>query len=346
MRDPLSEATIPAREASGAVLIGVGTYRSLPELPSALNGIADLAAALGGPDGVFAPEAVHPVADPESATEVLDRVAEAADRYSDTVVCYFAGHGIRDTDGRLCLALPWSLDKKSEAERTALPVERIMAVLRGSRAKRRIAILDCRYAGRAMRAPSAFNVHLLTACGQNEKLPPPAGQRTTPFTGALLDLLRNGVPGAGRWLTLGDLYRWIGGSADDPTPHQRAVDDSAAIAVAPNRADRHDLGRRAALATRVGGKDPARAARLFADLVIDAAARAEAKEALAYRMSAASWLGAAGDPAGALARWEAIRHDPHADPMEVDANIAYWRRARAAHRRRGVEPHRGTAVSV
>ncbi|MFD0638804.1 hypothetical protein ACFQ9X_51815 [Catenulispora yoronensis] len=132
------------------------------------------------------------------------------------------------------------------------------------------------------------------------------------------------MPGVGPWLTLGDLYRWIGGAADDPTPHQRAVDDSATIALVPNRAARQDFGRRAELAMRIGSKDPARAARLFADLVVDAAARAEAKEALAYRMSAASWLGAAGDPRGALARWEAIRHDPQADVVEVEANIAYW----------------------
>jgi hypothetical protein len=332
----LSEAVIPAREASGAVLVGVGTYRSLPESPSALAAVADLAAVLGAPDGVFAPESVHVLADPESTTEVVDRVAAAADRYTDTLLFAFVGHGLRDTDGQLCLALPWSLDKKSEAERTALPIERIMAELKGSKAKRRIAVLDCRYSGRAMRAPSAFNVHLLTATGQNEKpRTGPDEQPATPFTGALLDLLRHGVPGAGPWLTLGDAYRGLGGAADDPTPHQRAVDDSAALALAPNRADRHDFARRAELATRVGWKDPARAARLFADLVVDAAARAEPKAALSYRMSAASWLGAAGDPVGALARWEAIRHDPHADQTEVEANIAYWRE-RTAGARAGV----------
>jgi hypothetical protein len=321
----LDEAKLPAREASGAVLVGVGTYRSLPQLPCALNGIADLRAAIGAPDGLFAPESVQSVADPESAAEVVDRVASAVDRYPDTVLFYFAGHGMRDNDGQLCLALPWSLDKKSEAERTALPVERIMAVLNGAKAKNRVVILDCRYSGRALRAPSAFNVHLLTASGQNEKPRTPADQRNTPFTGALLDLLRNGVPGAGRWLTLGDLYHWIGGAADDPTPHQRTVDGSAALALAPNRAERKDFPRRAELAIRMGWRDPARAARLFADLVVDAACRVEAKEELLYRMSAASWLGAAGDPGGALARWEALRLDPAADSAEVEANIAYWR---------------------
>jgi hypothetical protein len=326
VRDPLDEARIPAREASGAVLVGVGTYRSLPQLPSALTGIADLATELGGPGGLFAPESVQAVADPESGTEVLDRVAAAAERCPDTLLFYFVGHGMRDGDGQLCLALPWTLDKKSEAGRTALPVERVMAAMnRGSGAGNRIVVLDCRYSGRAMRAPSAYNVHLLTASGQNEKARTSEEHRNTPFTGAVLDLLRNGVPGAGPWLTLGDVYRWIGGAADDPTPHQRTLDTSAAIALGPNRADRMDFARRAELAVRVGWKDPARAARLFADLVVDAASRAEAKEALAYRMSAASWSGAAGDPSGALARWEAIRHDPSADGVEAEANIAYWR---------------------
>lgn len=325
MRDPLDEARIPARESSGAVLVGVGTYRSLPQLPCALAGVADIAAELGRPGGLFAPESVRVVADPESVTEVLDRVAAAAERCPDTLLFYFAGHGMRDSDGQLCLALPWSLDKKSEAGRTALPVERVMAAMNGAKTGNRIVILDCRYSGRAMRAPSAYKMHLLTASGENEKTRTLEEQRNTPFTGAVLDLLRNGVPGAGPWLTLGDVYRWIGGAADDPTPHQRTVDSSAAIALGPNRAERMDFARRAELAVRVGWKDPARAARLFADLVVDAASRAAAEEALAYRMSAASWLGAAGDPGGALARWEAIRCDPSADVVEAEANIAYWR---------------------
>lgn len=324
MKVPLTDVTIPARDASAAVLVGIGTYRSLPELPCALNGITDLAAELGGPSGVFAPEAVHRIADPESATEVLDRLADVVHQHPDTLLLYLAGHGLRDADGQLCLALPWTIDKKAEAERTALPVERALALIRGAKARNRAVILDCRYSGRAMRAPSAFNLHLLTATGQNEKVRIPAEQRNTPFTGALLDLLRNGIPGAGEWLTLGDLYRWIGGAADDPTPHQRAVDSSATLVLGPNKADRHDFPRRAELAMRVGWKDPVRAARLFADLVVNSAARAEPKEVLSYRMSAASWLGAAGDPAGALARWTAIRHDPHADETEVEANMAYW----------------------
>jgi hypothetical protein len=304
------------------LLAGVAAYRHMPQLPAVLNNLVDLQTVFGG---------ATVVADPETPAQLLDPLAHLAASRAETLVCYFAGHGVRGLDGELCLALPGTIDKKAEAQRTALPVERLMAVLNGARAGNRIVILDCCFSGLAMRVPSAFDLHLLTATGRTEKALAPEGARNTLFTGGLLDVWRAGLPEGGEWITVGDLYRWPCGGADDPTPHQRVVDRSggtrlvrnAAFQTAATAAGRK---RRAELATRVGWRDPARAARLFGGIVADAGRDpGPDPELTAYRMSEAAWLGASGDVPAAVARWTALRAASDADPAEVERNLTYWR---------------------
>ena len=327
-----------ASSRTAGLLSSVAAYRHLPQLPATHNGTVDLAAVLASPDGLFADQSVLAVADPESPADVLDRLAHLADRTVETLLFYFAGHGVRDQDGALCLALPGTIDRKADARRTGLPVEQVLAVLNGAKARNRVVVLDCCFAGLAMRAPSAFDLHLLTATGRTEKALAPEGARNTLFTGGILDVLRHGIPDGGEWITVGDLYRWPCGGTEDPRPHQRCVDDSADVALARNAAfgtasSTAGLRRRAELATRVGWRDPARAARLFGGIVDDARSAAPLPEPdlTGYRMSHAAWLGAAGDVAGAVEQWGELRGVPDADPAEVERNLAYWRgRAPAA----------------
>lgn len=317
------------------LLSGVAAYRNLPQLPSVLDNLVDLQSLLGG----------VVVADRESPSDFLDPLAYLASTATDTLIFYFGGHGVRDLDDQLCLALPGTIDKKSEVQRTALPVERVMAVMNRARARNRIVILDCCFSGQALRAPSAYDLHLLTATGRTEKARAPE-TRNTLFTGGILDLLRNGIPDAGEWITVGDLHRWPVGGADDPTPHQRCVDDSADVAVARNPAygtavSPAGLRRRAELATRVGWRDPARAARLFGRVVADAwpdegQGKEQDKEPdkepdgelMTYRMSEAAWLGTSGDVTAAVARWERIHAETRAlraDTSDIEQSLAFWR---------------------
>src|SRR5437879_12694015 len=105
----------------------------MPQLPSVLNNLVDLQALFGG--------AAVVVADPETPADLVDPLAHLAAARVETLVCYFGGHGVRDPDGALCLALPGTIDKKAEAQRTGLPVERVMAVLDGAKARHRIVVL-------------------------------------------------------------------------------------------------------------------------------------------------------------------------------------------------------------
>jgi hypothetical protein len=110
------------------------------------------------------------------------------------------------------------------------------------------------------------------------------------------------------------------------------VDGSADVALVRNVAfgtasSVAGLRRRAELATRVGWRDPARAARLFGGIADAARSASPAPDPglTGYRMSHAAWLGAAGDVAGAVEPWGELRGVPDADPAEVERNLAYWR---------------------
>src|SRR5262245_33520945 len=93
---------------SSAVLVGVSTYAHLPELPAVRTNLIALHDQLRDP-AVWGlpPDRGHRVHDPASASEAIGPLRRAAEATADTLVVYFAGHGLVDPDhGDLWLALP------------------------------------------------------------------------------------------------------------------------------------------------------------------------------------------------------------------------------------------------
>jgi hypothetical protein len=87
--------------------------------------------------------------------------------------------------------------------------------MRQVRAEHQVAIIDCCVAGRALDAPEASAIHLLTAVGRAKKALSPEGQECTGFTSALLCLLcllcllAEGVPEGPEHLDLTTVYRHL-----------------------------------------------------------------------------------------------------------------------------------------
>ena len=327
-----------------AVLVGTGTHTdaSLPSLRQVGENLTDLAAALtAGPDPVVAPGAVEIVQDARNPADILDRIALQPP--SRRILFYYAGHGMSQ-DQRLYLALPDSRDDARHRARTGLPVADVFAQLAIDPPHRRqaVVILDCCYAGLAVRETEAADAHLLMAVGKAHKARYEAVGRNTLFTAALLRLLRQGVPGGPSHLDLGTVYRILaaelchvdGGTL---TPHQRTVDASAEIRLAVNPgADvaktPEALNRRARLAQNVGmAGDPEAAARLFAGIVHDAdetpgVGRADV---FLYRATAAAWEGKAGSAAAAVRTLTELLADDlggcrEKDVEEARASLEYW----------------------
>ncbi|MFD7922292.1 esterase-like activity of phytase family protein [Streptomyces sp. NPDC059740] len=228
-------ASVPDPAESAAVLIGVSRYALLEELPAAVHGCLRLHQLLtdrriwGLPAG-----RCLALTDPERTDTLLDRAARTAATATDTLVVYYAGHGLVDPGGgKLRLSVtgstpdrPWSSIAWSDFRR---------AVLDGSRARRKIVIMDCCFSGLIIDAQSALatepdilpmtpveGTYRLAACDLDAVAFAPEGAEHTRFTGALVRLLQHGIPEGGETLSPEDLYRAL---RRDPEQHPRRQSD-------------------------------------------------------------------------------------------------------------------------
>ena len=215
---------------SRAVLVGTCTYtQGLPQLDQAAANLTDLFDAL---TEVVDPSGMHTVTDPTAAHLALDPLDRCASSPADLLLFYYAGHGLRDQDDRLCLALPGSVDTPRDARRTSLPVDSVLEIMKRAAAQHRVVILDCCYSGLAMDSPAAADLHLLTATNRTAKAAYRVDARNTEFTGELVRVLVDG-PGP---LDLGDLYRHLDRTLlarGLPRPRQRCVDHSSELVLRP-----------------------------------------------------------------------------------------------------------------
>lgn len=152
-RDVLVQSLEGARGDKLAVVVGIGGYSDpgISDLPLAVADAAALAGVLADAHlGAFSREAVRlltddaPEADKPSRLGILEALNTAARLASedDTLLFYFAGHGVEDyllpQDARLGLL-----------EDTAIPIARVDQIIAASRARRRIVIYDCCHSGGA-----------------------------------------------------------------------------------------------------------------------------------------------------------------------------------------------------
>lgn len=240
----------PAR--SHAVLIGTSRYRSplLPDLPAVAGGVRDLASALTHPHrGGFAPGRCATLEDPDSARTAYRALRRGLEAAEDTALVYLAGHGlVGDHDGELHLALPDT--DPDELGVSALPFALVRALLRDCPAANRVLVLDCCFSGRATgEFMSAVGAHaerteiagtwVLASAPANAVALAPAGARHTSFTGALIELLRDGVPDGPELLTLDLLYRSLRRTMrarGHPLPTRRGTETADQLALARNPA--------------------------------------------------------------------------------------------------------------
>lgn len=144
-----------------------------------------------------------------------DPLEQAAEQAQDLLLVYYAGHGLIDRRGELHLAL--STTRGDRIRWTAVPFSYLRQVVADSAASNRVLILDCCFSGRAIEAMAdprsvisgqieITGTYTLTATSANTPAHAPSGARYTAFTGALLDLLRVGMPEGPELLTLDVIY--------------------------------------------------------------------------------------------------------------------------------------------
>ncbi|EOD63868.1 caspase, EACC1-associated type [Amycolatopsis vancoresmycina] len=245
--------SLPDPKRSRAILIGVDStprHPGLTPLPTVRNNVADLAAVLTDPDvwGLDAANCVVPsnVADARKLASTLERVAGEA---TDTLVVYFAGHGLPDTDdGELILAVGDMTDESPKF--TGLRYAWVREAVRRAPARRLIVVLDCCFSGRALHTMSdpasvvagqleIDGTYVLTSSPRNSPSMAPPGARHTAFTGSLVEVLGQGIADGPERLRMTDIYdrvlrdMVIGGF---PRPQQLGTNRVGHLELVRNRA--------------------------------------------------------------------------------------------------------------
>ncbi|WP_187413051.1 caspase, EACC1-associated type [Streptomyces sp. WAC01526] len=241
----------PDPAASRAVLIGTSSYRHLPNLNAVTNNLQDLSAVLCDDSSwALAPEHCTVLENCDSADPVLEAVYDAATSARDTLLVYFAGHGLAGERGDgFYLGRPGTREGMSH---TALSYSQLRHVIEeNTRAQRHIMVLDACFSGRAIgtvmspgqqvsaeEAEVAGGYILVSSPATSPSLAPP-GERHTAFTGALLNLLRDGLPKGPEYLDLNSIYFHLRDVLDDlgaPRPQRRELNDTGHIALVRNAA--------------------------------------------------------------------------------------------------------------
>jgi hypothetical protein len=238
-------------ETFRAVLIGFDEYERYPALPAVARNIADLRRALLNPALFGIPSSNITVVRAKNTTALdvaraVRSASEDAVTHGDTLLVYFAGHGV--TDGRspnLYLALPRTDPDAVDA--SAVSYDQIRLRVREG-PPRRIVILDCCLSARAFEAAQGDvrtataieGTAVLAACPGDQFAQAPLGETHTAFTSALLSVLNNGIPELGkRSLRVWDVFRTVKEiliARGKPWPEASLYDHAGQIPFGKNRA--------------------------------------------------------------------------------------------------------------
>lgn len=236
---------LPDVDASRAVLIGTAAYRTLDPLPTVANNLDGLATLLRDPDLWGLPEEhCSVVLNPSSVDELLEIVRDAAQQATDTLLVYYAGHGLLDQTSELVLTLPGSdNDRMYRSVRYA----DIRREILDSKSRDKAVILDCCYSGRAF-MPAAVSLAdqadiegtwLLTATAKNRLALAPPDEYYTAFTGELIRVLDEGIVDGPELIDTDALYLRVLHklkAKQRPQPQQRSANRGHVITFARNRA--------------------------------------------------------------------------------------------------------------
>jgi hypothetical protein len=250
---------LPERQTSRVLLIGASQFTSdLHDLPAVANNVQALTDLLTDPDrGGFDRAGCQMLIDPTTPQQVGDAIHAVVNEALDTLVLYYAGHGVLSQRGKPFLAVTDTDPDPRRVHYSGVPMEWLRSALADSPANNRILILDCCFSGHAAEAMSGtasavigeLDIHgtyTVASAPPYSAAVAPVGAQFTAFTGELLDVLREGIPGSGPLLTLGDIFPVLTRgllSRNMPRPHRLGTGLTDHIALGRNAAYRPEVRR-------------------------------------------------------------------------------------------------------
>ncbi|OLF04783.1 peptidase C14 caspase catalytic subunit p20 [Actinophytocola xinjiangensis] len=230
---------------SRAVLMGTWEYQDFDQVPAVNRSFHRMLDLLHDPvcgpwpndDSAIRLFANRPTLD-KIRVELIDTFLEA----TDVLFFYYVGHGIYDHRERLHLTVGDTRTDTNYVAATGLPFEAVRDAFRASKATVKIAVLDCCYAGlateeygrlSASRLPPVSGAYVLMSSSAFETSwhePETVADAQTCFTKALVQTVREGIPGAPTQLTFDHIFTVVADRLIEdgrPEPGRRIEDHAA-----------------------------------------------------------------------------------------------------------------------
>jgi hypothetical protein len=197
--EPGGTAPPPGWSRGAALLTAVHTYQSQPDVPSAAQSLAALREVLLSPRVGLPAAAIRVLDNPTDPREILDALDATIDRAAlgdGTLFFFYVGHGaVSPVSGRLLLS---TADSRPHTPHSYLDFAQIRDQIAYSAVSRRLVVLDCCFSGAALDAlagpvPAVIEGSYVMASSAATEVSR-AGDRFTAFTGALLEVLADGLP--------------------------------------------------------------------------------------------------------------------------------------------------------
>ncbi|MEU8901804.1 caspase family protein [Nocardia sp. NPDC048505] len=215
----MSQSPLDEVLKASVVLMGASRFPrdtdSLPELRGVVANVVDLERLLSDERYVgIGIEKIHRILDEEPPHIILERIADIAADATETLIVYYAGHGLLADNGELLLTGPQST--YHHAARNSTRWEALKSCVLKSHAKLKIVILDCCFSGQAIGMGADATTVLaqleisgsvvLTASPKNSIALAPSNARRTTFTDCLLSTIESGIAEAGPTLDVDQIF--------------------------------------------------------------------------------------------------------------------------------------------
>lgn len=245
---PVDPSHLPDPAQSHVVLIGFARYGHAPDLPAVDNNLDALQEFFTSASGWSLPgEHCHVIRQAAVPDDLITPLRSAATTARDTLLVYYAGHGILDEDMEFSLSLPGS---RLDEPWTGVSYTWVKRFIARARAKRRVAVLDSCFSGKAHAVmgstseavkgqAAAAGTTVITSARDDRVALAPAGETYTAFTGELLTVLREGMDGGPAVLTVDQVYECVKqalAAKGRPRPDRTGSDTCGHTVMAVNRA--------------------------------------------------------------------------------------------------------------